>query len=228
MIKILLLCSLFPFTLLADETDLIVRGNGVVKSEPDQVNLSFSIETKDKSAKASQAQNTKLSENVLATLKKKFKLPENKIQTSYYRIEPSYNYQNNNRKLEGYSVSHGINVTISPVDQLGPILDALTQDGITHIQSINFSLTKQQEVYRQALAKAIEDATAKAQIMAKAAGKKLGRLEQLQETGTTGPVPIFAKSRGMMAAAAMESSAPSIEAGELSTTADVQMIFELN
>ena len=73
-------------------------------------------------------------------------------------------------------------------------------------------------LYRQALAKAVADAAQRAAVLAKAAGRELGRVMSISESGAA-PVPVFAK-------AAADASTP-VESGPQETTASVTVTYEL-
>ena len=74
-------------------------------------------------------------------------------------------------------------------------------------------------LYEQALAKAVDDATERASVLAKAAGRSLGRVTAMVEAGSA-PVPFAAK------ASAAQDSTP-VVSGPQETTASVTVTYEL-
>ena len=82
------------------------------------------------------------------------------------------------------------------------------------------SVADQSSLYRQALKAAMADARLSAETLAAAAGRSLGKVTTVVESGGTAPQPMFAK------AAAADSGTP-IEAGTQETTAQVTVTFAL-
>ena len=81
------------------------------------------------------------------------------------------------------------------------------------------SVADQSSLYRQALKAAMADARLSAETLAAAAGRSLGKVTTVVESGSTAPQPMFAK-------AAADSGTP-IEAGTQETTAQVTVTFAL-
>ena len=75
------------------------------------------------------------------------------------------------------------------------------------------------ELYRQALAKAVDDAKERAAVLAKAAGRSLGSVTAIAESGSA-PVPFAAR------ASAAPDSTP-VVSGPQETEASVSVTYEL-
>ena len=63
----------------------------------------------------------------------------------------------------------------------GAVIDAAVRAGATGVEGVEFSTSKRDELYRQALGDAFKDAKAKAQRLAQEAGVTLGAPLQIQE-----------------------------------------------
>ena len=76
-------------------------------------------------------------------------------------------------------------------------------------------------LYRQALAKAVDEARLRAEALAKAAGRSLGSITAIVEAGAVQPTPLYRE-----AAQAVDASTP-IVPGEQETSATVSVTFSL-
>ncbi len=99
-------------------------------------------------------------------------------------------------------------------------IDAAVEAGANQVNGPSLAVADQAKLYRQALEKAVADARGSAQVLAAAAGRSLGRVTSIVESGGSGPVPLYAK------AAAADSGTP-IEAGTQETTAQVTVTYVL-
>ena len=106
------------------------------------------------------------------------------------------------------------------VSKLGAVLDAAITDGANTLNGISFELAEPRPVLDQARKAATEDARARAELLAAAAGVKLGRVLSISEGGGYGgPMPMFK---------ADAASAPvPVEAGEIGLSAAVTVTFEI-
>lgn len=230
--KALLSCLFLIFlssSLLADDR-VVVNGVGKVNVTPDAALCRFSVEVKNREAIKAQKENAKIVEGVVKGLKSKFKLADKDIVTTYFRVEPQYNYTNSKRIFEGHSVQNGIQVRLRDSTKLGELLDYLTSSGVNQIESISFTHNDWDNLKNEALRLSIADAREKANLLAKEAKRKLGKVETIVEEGAGGMPPVPMLERGMMMGAKMAMSSDArtpIQAGELEITSSVQVSFEL-
>jgi len=156
-----------------DNNVISVSGNGVVKVAPNVAEINFSVITEAKEATTAQMQNTKLLNqviNALENLKKKKK----DIITSGYNLQPKYSYEENKAPtINGYEVRNEIQVTVRNTQKVGNVIDVAVSNGINQVQSIRFYV--EGNIYQKikALRLAIEEARAKAEVIATALGKEI-------------------------------------------------------
>ncbi len=136
------------------------------------------------------------------------------------------------RIISGYEVSNDLRVKLRDLDATGEVIDEVTEAGGDNIRfgGIQFSLDDPSGLEDQALTDAIEDALAKAEYVAEAAGVQLGDLIHLSEG--TGGAPGFpylaAQSSGFAAYARSESAAlVRVSGGTLEVAALVQALFAI-
>lgn len=112
------------------------------------------------------------------------------LQTTGIRLQPNYDYSNNQRRLIGYV---GVN-TVSfrfPIEQVGILLDDVVKAGATRID--NISLTAAPSAITQAQRQALQEATAEAQQQAEVVLRSLNlnpkEIVSIQINGANVPQP---------------------------------------
>jgi hypothetical protein len=104
--------------------------------------------------------------------------------------------------------------------EAGALIDAAVAAGANTIYGPSLARSDADELYRQALEKAVGDARVRAAILAEAAGRELGRVTAMTESGSP-ELPMVAKD-----AAAMRESTPIVSDAQ-ETTATVSVTYEL-
>lgn len=222
---ILVLPLLVPLSpALASETEatLTVTGEGSVEAVPDLAILSLGVTSEGLTAAEAMAANTASQKNVVERLKAAG-LADRDIQTSNLSLNPTWTNHDSPQgpRIIGYRATNQVMIRVRDMSILGAVLDAAITDGANSMDGLTFGLSNPQPAMDEARVEAVQDARAKAELMAKAAGVRLGRIVSISENGGyTGPAPMF------RAEAALAAPVP-VEAGEVSTTAGVTVVFEL-
>ncbi len=210
-----------------DKRTLTVNGKGEMSAAPDVAYINLAVETTAKSASQAVKENAEKTNSVIEAIKAK--LGENdKVSTAGYNLSPIYEYNNqtNNSEFKGYRASNQIVVEVHNLKQIGAIIDATAEAGLNNIQGLRFDTTKSAELRKKALAEAVKDAKATADVLAQAAGVKITRILQLSPSYDY-PVPVYRD----YAMSAKEGAAPPpptpIEPGELTINATVNIVFEI-
>ena len=153
---------------------------------------------------------------------------EKDIQTSQLSIYPDYNYLEDGRQeLRGFRVQNTVTATLRDIDKTGEVVDDAVVAGgnDTTINGISFSIENPDDLKKQAREKAVADARARAETLAKAAGVTLGDAITISESSFAPPVYYDGFARD--AAAPETGGGPStpIEAGQLDVTVDVSITW---
>jgi uncharacterized protein len=154
-----------------------------------------------------------------------FGIAKGDVQTqslSYYQNEESYwdNGVQKSRKGQ-WRVSNSIEITLREVDKASALADLLAGSGANNVYGPNFQFDDTSEAEKELFSQAVADAKDKAEIIAKSAGRKLGKVISVSEgTGTSNIYPLF--SRG----AEGGGGAP-MEAGTGTVSQTVTVVFEL-
>jgi uncharacterized protein YggE len=181
------------------------------------------VVTQAPTAAAALAANTAAMNRVFAALKT-IGIPDNKIQTSNFSVQPQYPPFRpdapEQRTIIGYQVSNQVSVTVDDLSKLGAALDALVKSGANQLGGVSFAIANPKPLAERARALAVGDAMAKAKTLAAAAGVNLGPLLSIQEGTAYRPGPMFAEARTALAAAP-----PPIAIGEQTVAVNVTMTY---
>ena len=198
----------------ATPTDTVsVTGTGSVDAVPDRAEVSAGVETRAATAKASLTANAAAMQKVIAALRAN---GGKDVTTQSVSLSTAFDQ---NGQPNGFVASNVASAGTS-LDGAGALIDAAVAAGANTINGPSLSRSDADALYRQALAKAVDDAKARAEILAKAAGRSLGRVTAIAESGSATPVPYAAK------ASAAQDSTP-VVSGPEETTASVSITFEL-
>ena len=166
------------------EGAITVSGGGQVNLAADMayVTLGISISDSDVSTVMQQA-NTSI-DSICAALVESG-LPKDCISTDYLYISPQYDYSgDNSNEIIGYNVNSGLKLTIDDVDAVGSYIDVAFAAGANSFDSITFAVKDNSEARDEALRLAVADAEKKANVLAEAAGMKLGDIVSIEENNS--------------------------------------------
>lgn len=199
-----------------------ISGEATMTAPPDMARIRVGVSTPGTTAREASAANRKAMAAVVAAVKANG-VAEKDIQTSRYSIQPVYANQsgNNQPRITGYMASNNVTLTIHKLDDMGDLIDKLTDGGANSFGGVEFIVSDANKLLDKVRAEALADARRKAQIYADAAGVKLGALLSLSES-TNAPRPMVYMSRA--AAPAQETS---ISAGENTLQVSVSVSYEL-
>jgi uncharacterized protein YggE len=189
-----------------------VTGTGTVSAAPDEARMSFGVETRRPTAQAAVAANGDAMRKVVAALRQ---AGAREIATQWVSVYP---FTAEDGTVQGYAASNSVSA-VSDVETAPALIDAASAAGANQVSGPGLTSTNADALYRQALAKAVDDARAHADVLAKAAGRPLGPITAIVEGGAQ-PVPLSAKADAV-------SSGTPIEPGQQETTATVSVTFSL-
>ena len=158
-----------------------VSGSSAIRVQPDRVVVIFGVETFARTPSASQAQNARLSKDVLDAIRA-HSIAERDIATAHFTIQPRYDDYDWN-VISGYEARNTIAVTLRDVQELESVLVSALEAGATAVDGIEFSVTNLRELRDEARELAIQAALEKAAAMSAAAGVALGDVTNIHEDG---------------------------------------------
>ncbi len=205
-------------------TRLDVSATGEVSRVPDLAIISAGVQTLQPTATAAIEENAARMERVRAALKRAG-IADRDIQTSSINLNPEYRYAENQPPvLTGYRASNNVNVKFRDLKRSGAILDALVKEGANQLNGPSLTIDKPEAAYDEARVKAIAAGQRRAEIYARALGKRVVRLLSVSEGSVVsgGPMPM-AYARDV----AMAASKTEISPGTQDLQVTLQMSFEL-
>jgi uncharacterized protein YggE len=206
-----------------------VTGTGRVKLQPDHVRFNVGVESMATTPSEALAQNNRAVENVIAALKKAGAKSE-EIQTSNFSIHPQFEYVENRRpRIIGYQVTNNVTVTRESTADAGKMLQAAVEAGVNQASGLSFFVADETRARQEGLRKAFADARAKAETLAGAAGRTVGRAVAITEGSGQPPLyppPMYAGKIAMAAAESRDMSVP-VEQGQQELAFTVSVVFEM-
>jgi hypothetical protein len=204
-------------------TRLDVVTTGEVMRVPDVARITAGVVTTAPTATAALEQNAAQMASVRAALRRAG-IADRDIQTSSINLHPDYRHdeRGSNPQIIGYRASNEVMVKFRDIASTGKILDALVAQGANQISGPMLSIDKPEQALDEARLAALAAARMRAELYARAAGKKVGRILTISEAGG-GPMPMGR----MMAQAASARDSTSIDPGEQSVAITLAVSFEL-
>ena len=212
---------------------IIVTGSSSIELKPDMATISLGVESYATTVSVAR-DNASISINEMLDVMKKVGIDDEDIQTTAFNIYPQYEYievREDGRvrgvqELVGFTVSNMLLVTVKNLDDIGEIIDKLTDAGGNDVRfnSINFGIQDPVPYQSQLRKLAVEDGITKASQLAEYSGVKLGSITMINDYSSQASV---AQDQAVFAERAMAIPSTSINPGSLNLSMQVDMIFEI-
>jgi hypothetical protein len=222
----LLLSALFP--LFSDIPTLTLSANAAIHKPSDELQMKIGVVTLATTAESALFENSTKMQDVIENLNLTG-LTTDDYETSHFSINPTYTPYPLNPPLDwkpsinGYEVTNTILIHTPKLNLAGKIIDVAHRSGANSITEVRFALRNPRDYWTEALTAAGANAVKDAQAIASATGVRLVRVRSisLNHTHVSAPQLNIAciDSRG---------SAPPIEPGEVSITANVTLVYEID
>jgi hypothetical protein len=120
---------------------ITVNGEAVVKVQPDQIIITFGIETWDTEIMFAKQKNNDIMKKALSVIKNSG-IQDKDIQTDYLSIEPRYDSNYDKKNFIGYFVRNTFVVTLSDANKVEDLVTNVLESGVNFIHGINFQTTR--------------------------------------------------------------------------------------
>jgi len=199
-----------------------VSGTGRVELTPDRAVFTVGVQTVGTTEAGALQENNARTSAIVAALKR-LGAEDRQIRTSHVSVYPQQEVQGSRPpRVTGYQVSNAITVTRDDPAAVGALLQAAVDAGANTVSGVSFAVSDPARGRDAGLQAAFADARTKAEVLARAAGRGLGRAISITEGGAfRPPVPMMA---GM--AQARTAEVP-VESGTEELTFTVSVVFEL-
>jgi hypothetical protein len=213
--------ALTPVSAPADTVS--VSGTGRVELTPDRAVFTVGVQTMAPSVAAAAQENSARASAIIAALKR-LGAADRQIRTSQVSIYPQQEQQDGRApKIVGYQVSNSITVTHEDPAAVGKLLQAAVDAGANSVSGVGFTVSDPARGRDGALQAAFADARAKADVLARAAGRTVGRALTIVEGGAVRPpIPMQYEMKTMSRSADIP-----VEPGTEEISFTVSVVFEL-
>ena len=212
----------------AVDRTITVTGQAEIYVRPDVASIGLGVETNGTTAQEAQRLNASAMTRVIGAIKEKG-IDDKDIQTSDFSLFPVYEFQTSaevpkgKSVLTGYRCKNTVHVRVRDVGNIGGLIDSAVSSGATNVYSISFGVLDLKKHEDEALAKAVEKAKHKAEILAQAAGVRIQRVSKISD----GYVYVSSRRSEIMEDSTLmkgEEGFP-VQPGEVVITSNVRMDF---
>jgi uncharacterized protein len=201
-----------------------VSASASVEREPDEAIIMLAVESQAPLARTAAQQNAERMQRVLQALGRQG-VPAERIRTVSYQLNPEYTRPDRDREpptIVGYRAINMVQVRVDGIARVGALVDAALEAGANRVANLSFQLSDPDAARRDALRRAMQTARAEAEILATAAGHRLGAPLSIS-TGFQGVQPMYdVQARGGVM---MEMAATPVEGGTIAVHAQVNVVY---
>lgn len=200
-----------------------VSASSEVKAAPDKANVYLGAEVSRGTAPLAEKDVRKRASKLVEVLKE-FGISESCIKTTDYSLYPCYEYVDDSRTLTGYQASMTVEVSGIDIEMVSDVISKATEAGVNTINGIEYTCSKYDDLYADALADAISIAEVKAQRMADAAHVELGYAVSINEGYQNNAAAYNMKNMAYTEAGGVDSG---VAPGEIAIEASVSIAYSL-
>jgi hypothetical protein len=211
-------------TISGTRVDIVATGE--VSRVPDIARISAGVVTTATTATAALEQNTRQMRTVRDALRKAG-IADRDIQTSAINLHPDYRHdeRGGQPQLIGYRAQNEVSVRFRDIANTGKILDALVAQGANQINGPMLTIDKPEAALDEARTRALANARARAELYARATGKKVGRILAISEGGSN---PVMMMRREAIQVTGSAADGNMIEPGEQVLSISLTVSYELD
>ncbi len=202
---------------------LSVSGMGTAKGSPDIATVNIGVMTRnDDPTKAVNENNGKM--NAIMGAMKELGIETKDIQTTNFSIRAEQQYDQKGKITNvTYVANNSVSITVRDLNKIGDVLGKSVSSGANSIHGVNFSVSDPEKLQTQARDKAMANAKAKAEQMAKAAGTTIDKVMTISEVSYNTPPQPLALNAAAVRADAVE-SVP-VSAGQFEVSVQVSVVY---
>lgn len=208
----------------ADEvlTDVITTyGQASISQAPDVLRFSIYVEQNGQNADAlSEEVDDKISQMIEALFDQG--VLEKDLQSMTVNLYPWYERNGQTRKQNGFVYSRNISVTLRDFSRYPAVLNDILKLGASRIDGFRYEIEDKEKAYKEALKKAVDNAKARAVVLAESAQVTLEEVTVIQETSSYSSMP---QSRARLSSM---SESDSFQPGNSEISANVTVTYRIS
>lgn len=176
---------------------VVVTGESEIKQKNEVASFSAGVNViKEQKEEAVDEVNKKINE--LITSLKEFGIPEEDLKTQNMSVyqqqeQPIYLSSGNPSKTGQWVVNNTIEITLRDVERTQELMDLLNKSGANNIYGPSFRIEESNETEKSLFDSAVVDAREKAEIIAKASGRRLGKIINVIEGSGGNYYPVYSR-----------------------------------
>lgn len=219
---------------------IAVHGKAKAEVVPDIFPLEITLKDTSQDAARSQTLIEGHAQRILQTVKQ-MKLPDADVTVSNLNVSPEYRYDREAEKqvFVGNVYRRQIKLRFRALPELAKMIGTLPDAKEVQVDTGEFETSRADDVRRSLMARAVEDARATGEVMAKAVGKRLGDVHnvsnqgfniQYVEGGVDEPPVVLDTPRALDVVAVSGSRAPApvvLREGRIELQQDVYILYKL-
>ena len=236
---------------LQNANQITVSGEGKAYAKPDVAIVSFGVTTSAKTVADVTSKNTTQMNAVIAAVKK-LGVADVDIQTTNYSLNPVYNTKtvyipesvgimgigtyvppsstvvSSTPTLTGYTLEQDVQIKIRDFTKVGDVLSVATTSGANVVGNLQFTIDNPEQFKEQARAKAIAQAKANAQNLAKESGVGLGKLINVYENSNPYPVVYNSMAKDIAVGGGVSAPvAPTVQPGQQEIDVTINLTYQV-
>ncbi|MDR0806817.1 MAG: oxidative stress defense protein [Enterobacteriaceae bacterium] len=214
---------------LPDGPHIALSGSGTLLVKPDIATLLIEVRVADKEAASAKKKSDARVAKYLDLLEENG-IAKSDVDSANIHVRPEYHYPNSSsgsKEVREYAAVREVKVTVRDLDKLNTLLDGALALGLNEIRDVNLSVSKD-EAYRTEVRKmAVDDAIAKAKILAQNFGVTLGPVFSIDyHSSNDMSMPVMMRAHKSEALAAT-SADQTYEQQTISFTDQVDVVFDI-
>jgi len=209
-------------------SSITVTADGRAFASPDIAQLSLGVQTgRQATAKAAMTKLKTSMDAVIAAVKAQG-IDDKDITTQSFWLNPVFDYSNGTQVARGFEAGQSLSVKVRDLDKTSDVLGAATNAGANQVGGVQFTVDDPDAKQAEARQEAIEEAQAKAKVLARQLGVELGDIINFTEGFGGGyPVPMMMYDKAMGVGGGAENQAVQLPAGEQEINVTVSITYEL-
>lgn len=206
------------------DTSRVIRttGHASIEVAPDMATVTLGVWVGDADAKRAKTAVDATVAKIVA-LARSLKVADGDLKTAAVNIAPRYDMENPTR-FRGYDVTRSVTIVLRQIDSLDPLLDGAVQAGANRDFEVDLSTSKEEELKREAVTKALANARTQANTAAEQMGVRVTGVRSIDLEGASRQ-GLVQTSRSL---AVSSGPAPArFLPGSITVTADIPVVFTI-
>lgn len=200
---------------------ITVTATGTASAVPDMALFNLSVSQQADTAREALEQTNAAMAKVIESVKAAG-IADGDLQTTGLNVQPHYvsgKYPDGERQQQGYEANNTVSVKIRDLNKLGAVIDKAMAGGANGLDQIILTNASLKPLYDAAQKDAVDNALAKAKLLAESAGVSIGRVLRINDAA--------ASPMAKMGRIAYASSSDAIASGRNDYTTEISITLEL-